>query len=33
MEPLKKLLTLLGYRLVTCEGFEADDGCAARQGL
>lgn len=21
MEPLKKLLTLLGYRLVTCEGF------------
>ena len=22
---LKKLLTLLGYRLVTCEGFEADD--------
>ena len=25
MEPLKKLLTLLGYRLVTCEGFEADD--------
>ena len=22
MEPLKKLLTLLGYRLVTCEGFE-----------
>ena len=25
MEPLKKLLTLLGYKLVTCEGFEADD--------
>ena len=25
MEPLKKLLTLLGYRLVTCDGFEADD--------
>ena len=22
---LKELLTLLGYRLVTCEGFEADD--------
>ena len=25
MAPLKELLTLLGYKLVTCEGFEADD--------
>ena len=25
LEPLKKLLKLLGYKLVTCEGFEADD--------
>lgn len=25
MPPLKKLLTLLGYKLVTCEGYEADD--------
>ena len=25
LEPLKKLLELLGYKLVTCEGFEADD--------
>ena len=25
VEPLKKLLTLLGYKLVTCEGYEADD--------
>ena len=25
LEPLKKILTLLGYKLVTCEGFEADD--------
>ncbi|MCH5298901.1 MAG: DNA polymerase I [Ruminococcus sp.] len=25
LEPLKKLLTLLGYTLVTCEGYEADD--------
>ena len=25
LEPLKELLTLLGYKLVTCEGFEADD--------
>ncbi|MGN1138672.1 MAG: 5'-3' exonuclease H3TH domain-containing protein, partial [Ruminococcus sp.] len=25
LEPLKTLLTLLGYTLVTCEGFEADD--------
>ena len=25
MQPLKELLTLLGYRIVTCEGFEADD--------
>ncbi len=25
MEPLKELLQLLGYTLVTCEGYEADD--------
>lgn len=25
LEPLKTLLTLLGYTLVTCEGYEADD--------
>ncbi|MEE3333079.1 MAG: DNA polymerase I [Ruminococcus sp.] len=25
LEPLKELLTLLGYTLVTCEGYEADD--------
>ena len=25
MEPLKELLTALGYKIVTCEGFEADD--------
>ena len=25
VEPLKKLLVLLGYKLVTCEGYEADD--------
>ncbi len=25
LEPLKKLLTLLGYKMVTCEGYEADD--------
>ncbi len=25
MAPLKELLTLLGYKLVTCEGYEADD--------
>ncbi len=25
LEPLKKLLTMLGYKLVTCEGYEADD--------
>ena len=25
LEPLKEILTLLGYPLVTCEGFEADD--------
>lgn len=25
LEPLKTLLTMLGYTLVTCEGFEADD--------
>lgn len=25
LEPLKELLTLLGYKLVTCEGYEADD--------
>ena len=25
LEPLKTLLTLLGYTLVTCEGFEGDD--------
>ncbi|MCR5652299.1 MAG: DNA polymerase I [Ruminococcus sp.] len=25
LEPLKKLLGLLGYKLVTCEGYEADD--------
>ncbi len=25
LEPLKELLRLLGYRIVTCEGFEADD--------
>lgn len=25
MSPLKELLTLLGYKLVTCEGYEADD--------
>ncbi len=25
LEPLKELLTLLGYKIVTCEGFEADD--------
>ncbi|MBR1731733.1 MAG: DNA polymerase I, partial [Ruminococcus sp.] len=25
LEPLKKLLKLLGYKLVTCEGYEADD--------
>ncbi len=25
LEPLKKLLKLLGYTLVTCEGYEADD--------
>ncbi len=25
VEPLKKLLTLLGYKLVSVEGFEADD--------
>lgn len=25
LEPLKKLLTLLGYTLVTCAGYEADD--------
>ncbi|MGN0452997.1 MAG: DNA polymerase I [Ruminococcus sp.] len=25
LEPLKELLVLLGYKLVTCEGYEADD--------
>ncbi|MEE1218584.1 MAG: DNA polymerase I [Ruminococcus sp.] len=25
IKPLKELLTLLGYKLVTCEGYEADD--------
>ena len=25
MAPLKELLQLLGYTLVTCEGYEADD--------
>ncbi len=25
VEPLKKLLTLLGYKVVSCEGYEADD--------
>lgn len=25
LEPLKELLVLLGYNIVTCEGFEADD--------
>ena len=25
LEPLKELLTALGYKIVTCEGFEADD--------
>lgn len=25
MPPLKKLLSLLGYKIVTCEGYEADD--------
>ena len=25
LEPLKELLRLLGYTLVTCEGYEADD--------
>ncbi|MBQ9461787.1 MAG: DNA polymerase I [Clostridia bacterium] len=25
LQPLKELLTLLGYKIVTCEGFEADD--------
>ncbi len=25
LQPLKDLLVLLGYRIVTCEGFEADD--------
>lgn len=25
LAPLKELLTLLGYKLVTCEGYEADD--------
>lgn len=25
MAPLKELLTLLGYKIVTCEGYEADD--------
>lgn len=25
MEPLKELLTALGYKIVTCEGYEADD--------
>ncbi|MBQ8001544.1 MAG: DNA polymerase I [Ruminococcus sp.] len=25
VEPLKELLTLLGYKLVSCEGYEADD--------
>ena len=25
LEPLKKLLTALGYKIVTCEGYEADD--------
>ncbi len=25
MAPLKELLTDLGYRIVTCEGYEADD--------
>lgn len=25
LQPLKDLLTLLGYKLVTCEGYEADD--------
>ena len=25
LQPLKDLLTLLGYKIVTCEGFEADD--------
>lgn len=25
MQPLKDLLTALGYRIVTCEGYEADD--------
>ncbi|MBQ7504923.1 MAG: DNA polymerase I [Ruminococcus sp.] len=25
LDPLKKLLTLLGYKMVTCEGYEADD--------
>ena len=25
MQPLKDLLSALGYRIVTCEGFEADD--------
>lgn len=25
MPPLKELLSLLGYRIVTCEGYEADD--------
>ncbi len=25
VEPLKELLTLLGYKLISCEGYEADD--------
>ena len=25
LEPLKKLLTMLGCKIVTCEGYEADD--------
>lgn len=25
MEPLKEILTALGYKIVTCEGYEADD--------
>ena len=25
LEPLKELLTALGYKIVTCEGYEADD--------
>ena len=30
MAPLKELLTLLGYKIVTCEGYEADDIQRAR---